>query len=119
MSHVPSHAPPTLSALDEELRLLCVYRMRDALMQRHAYTEALATEVAVLLLETLAGLSPDELLEAQRRVRGLQRARRDAAIRAAMRPGNADQLAKQFGISRRAVYKIAARRGAALGQVKP
>lgn len=105
-----SHAAPAPSALDEELRLLCVYRMRDALMQRHAYAEPLATEIAMLLLETLAGLSPEELLEAQSRVRRLQRARRDALIRAELRTGNAADIGRRWGISERRVYQIAGAR---------
>lgn len=99
------------TAADEELRILAVYAMRDTLMRRHAYSEAVATETAMLLLETLAKLSDAELVEVKRRVNRLKRQRRDAAIRAELRPGNADDVGKRHGLSRTQVYEIAGRRG--------
>lgn len=95
------------TAADEELRLLNVYAMRDVLMKQHAYTESLATEISLLLLETLVKLSDEELIEVKRSVRRLQRAKRDSDIRAQLRTGNAAQVGKEHNLSRSGVYKIA------------
>jgi hypothetical protein len=98
------------TAADEELRLLAVYAMRDTLMKRYGYTELLATETAMLLLETLSKLSDEELIEVKRRVNRLKRTARDNAIRAELRTGNAAEVGRKHGLSERRVYKIAAQR---------
>lgn len=86
--------------------------MRDTLMQRHAYSELLATEIAMLLLETLTRLTDNELIEVKRRVNRLQRSQRDAAIRAAACTGNSEELARRWGLSDRRVRQIVASRSA-------
>lgn len=98
------------TAADEELRLLNVYAMRDVLMRQHAYNEVLATEISMLLLETLVKLSDEELIEVKRSVRRLQRAKRDSEIRSQLRTGNAAQVGKVHHLSERRVYEIAAQR---------
>lgn len=98
------------TAADEELRLLNIYAMRDVLMRQHAYTEVMATEVAMLVLGTLVRLSDQELIEVKRSVARLQRAKRDSEIRAELRTGNADEVGQRHGVGKRRVYQIAGSR---------
>lgn len=95
------------NALQAERELLAIYEVRDALMQRHAYGEDLATEVATLCIRTLAGLSDDELVHVARCARRAKRALRDEAIRAELRTGNSDDVGRRHGITGRRVLQIA------------
>lgn len=98
------------NALQAERELLAIYEIRDALMQRHAYSEDLATEVATLCIRTLASLSDEELVHVARCARRAKRALRDAAIRAELRTGNSADVGRKHGLSGRRVLQIAATR---------
>lgn len=89
-------------AAAEEQMLLLAYSMRDRLMQAHAYPEALATEIAMLCVDTLR----DEYGGDKLYVAAPSKQSRDAAIRAEARTGNAAQVARRWGISERRVYQI-------------
>ena len=95
------------SAIQTELQVLAVYEARDVLMRRYAFGEAQATEIAELLIGTLAALSDEELIQVKRTVTRMKRRQRDARIRAALRTGNADEVARQENLSRSRVYEIA------------
>lgn len=96
----------TVGAAAEEQMLLLAYRMRDRLMNDHAYTEALATEIAMLCIDTLRDEHGGERLY----VAAPSKHSRNAAVRAELRTGNAEDVAKRHGISVRRVYEIAGSR---------
>jgi hypothetical protein len=98
------------TAIQAERELLAIFEVRDALMKRHAYPEELATEIATLCIRTLSTLSDDELVQVARAARRAKRAIRDQAIRAELRTGNADDVARRHHLHRGTVYKIAGRR---------
>lgn len=91
----------------EEDRLQLVYDVRDALMQRHAYPEQLATDLAELFVATMAQLEDGELLATKRAIRRRARRERDLKIRAELRPGNASEVAARHGVSVTRAYEIA------------
>lgn len=90
-------------AAAEEQMLLLAYRMRDRLMQDHAYSETLATEIAMLCMDTLR----DEYGGDKLYVAAPSKQSRDAAIRSELRTGTAAEVARRWGISERRVYQIA------------
>lgn len=99
-------------AAAEEQMLLLIYAMRDRLMNQHGYTEQLATEVATLCVETVRAEYGGERLY----VPAPSKLARDEAIRRDLRPGNAEDLAREWNLSVTRVYEIAnrpRRRGAA------
>lgn len=102
----PSLTPAQL----EDERLQLVYDMRDALVERHQFEEALATEVAELCVQTLASVEDGELLATKRAVRRQLRRQRDRLIRAEARTGNAEDVAKRWNLSVTRVYEIWAAR---------
>lgn len=101
---------PTSCAAEEEQNMLLFVELCDSLRRRHAYTERQATEVARLCIDTLATVGDDELLAAKRISLRMARQRRDAAIRAELRTGNAEEVARRHGITARQVYRIAGSR---------
>lgn len=76
-------------------------------MTQHAYSEALATEIAMLCVETVRNEHGGERLY----VPALSKLSRDAAIRSELRTGNAAEVAARWNLSERRVYQIARRRG--------
>lgn len=104
---VPTGATP---AVREEVRIRATYTMRDRLMAHHAFNEQLATAIAALCIDSLRPLTDDELVDVKRAANEAARQQRDVAIRAELRTGNADEVARRHGISRRRVYEIANRR---------
>jgi hypothetical protein len=101
------------SAVEEEQTMLLFFELCDALRLRHGYTEPQATEVARLCIDTMAAVGDDELLAAKRLANRMARQRRDAAIRAELRTGNAAELGRRYGLTARQVYRIAGANAAA------
>ncbi len=110
-------AQPPMTCVDtrspaqvEDDRLQLAYYMRDELMQQHDLSEADATACAQTCAEALARLKGNELAEGLSAFRQQARRRRDAAIRAELRTGNAAELARRYDLSVTQIYDIAARR---------
>ena len=103
-------APRRTAAQVEDDRLQLTYYVRDALMRKHDLTEADATVWAQTCATAMAQLKGNELAEALAAFRQQERRQRDAAIRAELRTGNADQVAERHDLSVRRVYEIAGAR---------
>lgn len=99
--------PPAIGRLSpaqrEEEMMQMANVMRDALMQRHACTEARATEIAELCLSTLRQAYGGQDVH----VYPESKAARNAAIRAELVRGNVREVARRWGLSPRQVYGIA------------
>ena len=100
----------TSCAAEEEQNMLLFLELCESLRRRHGYTERQATEVARLCSDTLATVGDDELLAAKRISLRMARQRRDQAIRAELRTGNAADVGRRYGITERQVYRIAGAR---------
>lgn len=98
---------PKSPARVEEERLELTYFVRDALMRRHAFDEQVATETADACVRAIAALEGNELASALSAFRQQLRRERDKRIRANLRTGNADEIARQEHLSVRRVYEIA------------
>jgi hypothetical protein len=81
--------------------------VRDQLALSSGLTEEQAAASVEALAKVLCALEPEELLAACRHVRRVEKKRRDMRIRAALRTGNASEVAKREGVSVSRVYEIA------------
>lgn len=91
----------------EDDRLQLTYFIRDVLMSEHAFDEQTATGAGEAIAAALAELEGNELSAAISAFRQRARQRRDEAIRAELRTGNAEAIARQYQLSVRRVYEIA------------
>ncbi len=94
----------------EEDRLQLTYYLRDELMRQRGYAEQEATAVGEACALALARLEGNELAAALSAFRQQERRRRDQAIRAELRTGNASEVARKYGITMQHVYRLAAQR---------
>jgi nucleoid DNA-binding protein len=102
------NAARTPAQLEEE-KLLLLYEMRDRLMHDHGLTELQATASVNAFSDVAAAVEPEELVTLVRYLRRLERRRRDARIRAQLRTGNAQEVARAERLSVSRVYEIAGR----------
>lgn len=93
----------------EEEKLLLLYEMRDRLMLEHGLTELQATASVNAFSEVAAAVEPEELVTLVRYLRRIEKRRRDARIRAQLRTGNAQEVARAERLSVSRVYEIAGR----------